>query len=365
MNVCLDQFAIQVSAEVHGDGSLTITGAQTLENAEAGHISFLADAAHVQYCKTTKATAVLVSQKLMGPLKEAEIPHTLLIVDDAKLAFIQFLKLYSHPKRYKAEGISSDAFVHPSARIGERTNIRPGATIGEDVVIGDDCDIHSGVRVGPGSRIGNHSILYPNVVLYPEVIIGGRVIVHAGAVIGADGFGYQFTDGHHERIPHFGTVHIEDDVEIGANTTIDRAFVGTTRIGRGTKIDNLVQVAHNCQLGPHNLLAAQVGMAGSVTTGEYVVCGGQSAFTSHIHLGDKAQFAAQSGVTKSVVGGVAYYGTPAQPHIDGQKQIMATRKLPQMREKMREHSAKIQALETHTQILMDLLHREKEELQNP
>lgn len=360
MNITIDQFAKHVSAEVLGDGSQTITGAQTLDKAETGHIAFLADSAHVPHFRTSKATAVLVSRKLLGSLQGGEISQTLLIVDDAKLAFIQFLNLFSRPKRYQAVGISPKANVHPSARIGDQTNIRPGATIGEDVVIGDHCDIHSGVCVGPGSRIGSHSILHPNVVLYPEMTIGDRVIIHAGAVIGADGFGYQLTNGSHERIPHFGTVHIEDDVEIGANTTIDRAFVGTTRIGRGTKIDNLVQVAHNCELGQHNLLAAQVGMAGSVTTGEYVICGGQVGVIDHVHLGNNAMFAAQTGVTKSVAGSMAYYGTPAQPHIAEHKQVMAIRKLPQMREKMREHSAQIQALEAQIQTHAGLLNIQSE-----
>ena len=360
LNISLDQIAQSVSAEVQGDRSVSITGAQTLEKAEAGHISFLADSAHVPRFKTCKATAILVSRKLMGSLEGKEILQTLLIVDDAKLAFIQFLKLFSQPKWYQDLGIATEAIVHPSARLGKGTNIRPGAIIGEEVVIGDDCEIHSGACVGPGSRIGNHSILYPNVVLYPEVTIGERVIIHAGAVIGADGFSYKLTNGVHEKIPHFGTVHIEDDVEIGANTTIDRAFVGATRIGRGTRIDNLVQVAHNCELGPHNLLAGQVGMAGSVTTGEYVVCGGQVGVVDHVYLGDKAMFAARTLVTKSVAGNTVYYGTPAQPKIAGQKQVIAIRKLPQMREKIRELSTQIQALEAQLKTYGDLLNTQTE-----
>ncbi len=183
----------------------------------------------------------------------------------------------------------------------------------EDVVIGEHCDIHPGVSIGPGCRIGDHTILYPNVVLYHDVQIGQRVILHAGAVIGTDGFGYQLAEGKHQKLHHYGHVRIEDDAEIGANTTIDRALVGETIIGQGTKIDNLVMIAHNCELGQHNVLASQVGFAGSVTTGDYVVCAGQVGIADHVHLGTGSVLAAQAGVHKSLAGGKVYFGGARQP----------------------------------------------------
>lgn len=358
MKIAIEQLAIQTSAQVYGDPSSVITGAQTLEKARSGDLSFLGEAAFLPVLETTEATAVFVSRNLVDSPEKLATSSTLLVVEDAKRSFIQVLEHFDPASTYRDVGVSHQAYVHPSAQIGEQTNIHPGARIGENAVVGDHCHIHSGVCVGPGSQIGNHTTLHPNVVLYPAVRIGERVIIHAGAVIGADGFSYQPTDGRHEKIPHFGTVHIEDDVEIGANTTIDRSFVGVTLIGRGTKIDNLVHVAHNCELGKHNLLAAQVGLAGSVTTGESVMFGGQSGVTPHTHLGDGAMLAAQAGVTKSVKGGTAYYGTPAQPHLAEHKQIIAVRKLPQMREEMRELAAQIQSLEVQLQIHAEMLNRE-------
>lgn len=355
VKIPVDQLAKQVSAEVLGDATRIIEGAETLENAQSGDLSFVIDSTHLHSLKTTQATAVLISRNLVDSLREKETASTLLIVEDARRSFIQVLEQWYPAQTYGNVGISRDAFVHPSAQIGEETNIHPGARIGENAVIGEHCNLHSGVCVGPGSRIGNHTTLHPNVVLYPTVQIGERVTIHAGAVIGADGFSYHLAGDHHEKIPHFGTVHIEDDVEIGANATIDRSFVGVTLIGRGTKIDNLVQVAHNCEVGPHNLLAAQVGLAGSVSTGKYVMLGGQAGVTPHVHLGDKTMLSAQAGVTKSVEGGMAYYGTPAQPHRTEHKQIMAVRKLPQMREKLRELTAQIQAMEAQLQTHAELL----------
>ncbi len=346
MTLTIEQLAEKLSAEVRGDLSLSISGAQNLEKSREGQITFVSDEPHARSLKTCQASAVLMGRRLAESLRLEDISQTLLIVADARQAFLQVLETF-HPRRKRlAVGVSSHATVHPSAQIGKNTNIHPGAHIAEHVVIGENCDIHAGVCIGPGCRVGDETILYPNVVLYPDVRIGRRVMIHAGAVIGTDGFGYQLVDGAHQKIPHYGTVQIEDDVEIGANSTIDRALVGVTLIGRGTKIDNLVMVAHNCELGRHNILASQVGFAGSVTTGDYVVCAGQVGIADHVHVGTKAVLAAKAGVPKSVAGGKTYFGSPAQPIEDARKQMMAVRKLPKMREQLRELARQIRTIQS-------------------
>ncbi len=286
MTFTIEQLAEKLSAQVRGDRSLSISGAQNMEHSREGEITFVSDEARARNLKSCRASALLVGGALAESLHPG-VSQTVLIVQDARQAFLKVLEMF-HPQRKRPEfGVSAHATVHPSAQIGKSTNVHPGAHIAEHVVIGENCDIHPGVCIGPGCQIGDESILYPNVVLYHDVQIGRRVILHAGAVIGADGFGYQLVEGRHQKIPHYGTVQIEDDVEIGANTTIDRALVGVTLIARGTKIDNLVMVAHNCQLGQHNILASQVGFAGSVTTGDYVVCAGQVGVADHVRLAQK------------------------------------------------------------------------------
>jgi UDP-3-O-[3-hydroxymyristoyl] glucosamine N-acyltransferase len=203
------------------------------------------------------------------------------------------------------------------------------------VILGDRCDIYPGAVIGRGCRLGDDVVVYPNAVLYDDVIVGNRVILHAGCVIGADGFSYRTVGGRHQRIPHFGTVRIEDDVEIGANATIDRAMVDETVIGQGTKLDNLVMIGHNCEVGQHNLFASQVGLAGSVTTGDYVVCAGQVGIADHVHLGSRCVLGAKAGVPKDVPAGKRYIGIPAIPEADCYRSVMATQKLPEMRQQFR------------------------------
>ncbi|MGC1274006.1 MAG: UDP-3-O-(3-hydroxymyristoyl)glucosamine N-acyltransferase, partial [Planctomycetaceae bacterium] len=241
-------------------------------------------------------------------------------------------------------GPSPQAFVDPGATIGKDTNIHPGATIASDVVIGDRCEIQAGVRIGPGCRIGDDVQLDPNVVLYHEVLIGNRVTIQAGSVIGAIGFGYRTREGRHERIPHYGTVRIEDDVDIGACSTIDRGVIGETVVGEGTKIDNNVVIAHNCRLGRHNLLVSQVGFAGSVTTGDYVVCAGQVGIADHVTIGAGAILGAKAGVHKDLAGGKTYLGAPAAPIEETTRAVMTMQKLPQLRQSLRELERQVAAL---------------------
>jgi len=219
--------------------------------------------------------------------------------------------------------------------------------IGEDVTIGANCRIEHGTIIGDGCTLGDNVVLHPNCVLYSDVIIGSDVILHSACVIGSEGFGYRTVDGRHKRLPHFGTVRICDDVEIGAATTIDRAKIGETTIGSGTRIDNQVMIAHNCQIGEHNLLVSQVGFAGSVSTGSYVVCGGQAGIADHVHLADGCRIGAQTGVHRDMKGDASYFGTPAAPIADAAKQMMALRRLPEMRSSLKKLEKEIANLHKH------------------
>ena len=214
----------------------------------------------------------------------------------------------------------------------------------EDASIGDNCSIGHGVVIGAGCRIGNNVTIHPNSVLYDDVIVGNDVTIHATCVIGADGFGYRLVDGRHEHLPHYGTVRICDDVEIGAGTTIDRAKVGETVIGSGTRIDNQVMIGHNCVIGRNNLLVSQVGCAGSVTTGDYVVCAGQVGIADHVHLGDGAIIGAKAGVHRDMPGGQSYLGAPASPAGEATRQLMALKKLPELRSTVKKLQKEIATL---------------------
>ncbi|MCA9038401.1 MAG: UDP-3-O-(3-hydroxymyristoyl)glucosamine N-acyltransferase, partial [Planctomycetaceae bacterium] len=206
------------------------------------------------------------------------------------------------------------------------------------------CDIHAGVVIGDGCQIGDHVTIHANTVIYHDSIIGNNVTIHATCVIGADGFGYRLVDGGHQRLPHYGIVRICDDVEIGAGTTIDRAKIGETLINSGTRIDNQVMIGHNCQIGRHNILISQVGFAGSVSTGDYVVCAGQAGIADHVHLGTGAIIGAKAGVHRDMPGGQAYLGTPAAPAAETGRQLMALRRLPEMRSTLKQLEKEIEIL---------------------
>jgi UDP-3-O-[3-hydroxymyristoyl] glucosamine N-acyltransferase len=349
--ITLQQLAEHLSAQLVGDGSIVISDAKPLDKATEGEIAFIADEARARDLHTRKASAFLLDKKLSESSFLKDAPQALLIAEDAKLTFLKVLELF-HPKRKRANvGISSHATVHPTVKVGLHTNIYPGAHIAEDVIIGEHVDIHPGVCIGPGCRIGDHSVLHPYVVLYHDIHIGKRVIIHAGTVLGTNGFGYQFMNGEHQSLHHYGTVRIEDDVELGANTTIDRALIGATVIGEGSKIDNQCQVAHNCEMGKHNLLAGHAAWAGSVTSEDYVICAGQVGIADHVHIGKGAIIAAQAGVSRNLEGGQTYFGYPAMEIGEMRKQIAALRKLPELREQVREMAAQIKSLQAQIQSL--------------
>jgi UDP-3-O-[3-hydroxymyristoyl] glucosamine N-acyltransferase len=288
-----------VGGELIGDGSVVIAGAAGLEEASETEISFFHNVKYIDSLQKTKARVVLIPQHTNGtPLPEGK---TLIRVANPQWAFAQVLGLIDKERQFHPKGVHPKAHVESSATIGEGTSVYPGCYIGHNVRIGAGC------------------ILYPNVVLREDTQIGNRVIIHAGAVLGADGYGFATKDGHHHKIPQIGHVVVEDDVEIGANVTIDRATTGETRIGAGTKIDNLVHIAHNVHIGRDCLIVAQVGISGSTKVGNRVTLAGQVGITGHLTIGDGAVIAAQSGIMSDVEPGAILFGSPARPHKQAMK----------------------------------------------
>ncbi len=308
----VNELAKLIGAEVLGNGSTTLTSAATLEDAQPGQISFLANAKYAKQLETTKASAVIVHTKV------EPVPNvTLLRMADPYYGFMQaVVKLHGHRKHPPA-GVHADAHVDPTATIGAGSIIYPGA------------------YVGPRAQVGRDCILYPNATIYDDSILGDRVIVHAGSVIGVDGYGYATHKGEHHKIPQAGNVVIEDDVEIGANCSIERAALGSTVIGQGTKIDQLVVVGHGCKIGAHCLLVAQTGIAGSVTLGHHVTLAGQTGVAGHIKIGNNVIAAAKSGIISEVADGEMIMGIPAMPAKHGRRVYILFTQLPDLAERIK------------------------------
>ncbi len=329
MSVTVRQLAELVHGKVFGDATLPITAARTLKEAQPGDITFIENAQHTRELHTCRASAVVAPEGI--PVNG----QVVIQVADPLGAFVTIVRhLHGRPEP-PVHGVDPRASVHPSALLGPDPSVYPLAVIGAGTVIGARCRIHSGAVIGRNCRLGDDVIVYPNAVLYDDTILGHRVIVHANAVIGADGFGYRLHDSRHLKVPQFGHVEIEDDVEVGAGTTIDRGTFQTTRIGAGTKIDNLVQIGHNCRIGRHNLIVSLVGMAGSSSTGDYVVIAGQAGIVGHIHIGDRAVIGGQTGVTKNVPAGQRMLGCPARPERDQKRILTSLDKLPEIRKEIR------------------------------
>lgn len=340
----LESLIAGLAVETIGDRTRIVSGAKPLDRADPDDMAFVAGKTKPDIAFSSRAGVLFVTAEMSGHRPEAD-RRTLVVSSDPKDAFFTALTRLKPARSRTAAAHSPHAFIHPNAQIGPNTNIAPGATIGSGVIIGASCDIQAGVYIGPGCRLGDSVQLHPNVVLYHDVQIGNRVTIQAGSAIGADGFGYTTRNGQHVRIPHFGIVRICDDVDIGACTTIDRAVIGETVIGEGTKIDNNVVIAHNCELGKHNLLVSQVGFAGSVTTGDYVVCAGQVGIADHVSIGTGAVLGAKAGVHRDLPGGQTYLGAPAAPISEATKAAMAMQKLPQLRQTVRELERQVAALQ--------------------
>jgi UDP-3-O-[3-hydroxymyristoyl] glucosamine N-acyltransferase len=331
----LQELATMSGGELVGDPALEITGAASLAEAVSGEIAFFSDPRYGALLRKTRASAVLVPLNFSDSISAAQIR-----VSNPAKAFEQVvLKLAPRPIAFAA-GIHPSAIVDPSAQLGERVSVQPYAVIEAGAKIGDNTIIGAGTYVGHETVIGSACLIYPRVTIRERSRVGSRVIIHSGAVIGADGFGFEMVDGRQEKIQQLGIVQIDDDVEIGANTTVDRARFGRTWIQQGVKIDNLVQVAHNVVIGKHSVVAAQTGISGSTRVGEHVQMGGQVGIVGHVTIADRTLIGAQSGVSKDIGGGV-WFGYPAMPMPEAKRQIAWVRRLGKLFERVKEIEKKL------------------------
>jgi UDP-3-O-[3-hydroxymyristoyl] glucosamine N-acyltransferase len=334
----LKELAEWVDGTVVGDGKIEISGVAGIEEARAGEITFIAHPKYLPKLSQTGASAVIVSKEVT----QGDKP--LLCVNHPQLAFAKILTLFSQ-KPYQPKGIDPNAWISPTANLGKDLTIYPFVYIGDRCSIGDRTTLYPGVSVGEDSSIGEDSILYPHVSVYSATIIGKRVILHSGVVVGSDGFGYVKEGKRNVKIPQVGIVEIEDDVEIGANTTIDRAALGKTIIRRGVKIDNLVQVAHNVVIGEDSIIVAQVGLSGSTKIGSNVTLAGQVGVVGHVEIGDNAMVGAQAGVTHDLPGNQGYVGSPALPHREFLRAVTVFPQLPEMRKRLLDLEKRLQKME--------------------
>ncbi len=328
-----------VGGQVCGDATTQIGGAETLRAAGPNEITLADNPALAQGLAASLAAAAIIHADV--PCKDKPS----IVVEDVRAAFAQVVAHFRPVRPSCRVGVCPDAHISPTAKLGQGIDVHPGATIGDDVTIGSGSIIHSGVRIMAGCVIGSQVTLFPNVVLYENTQIGDRSIIHAGAVLGGYGFGFELLDGKHQLCDQLGYVKIGTEVEIGACTSIDRGTYGATTIGEGTKIDNMVQIGHNCHIGKHNLLCSQVGIAGSTSTGDYVVMAGQVGVRDHVHIGKGAVLGSKSGVSNDVPEETVMLGAPATPLRRQKVQIAAIAKLPEMRKQFRAMQRQLAMLE--------------------
>ena len=343
MNTTLKELAELVGGRVTvGDPAMAVTGFNSIQEAEAGDITFLGNSRYATALRKTLACAVLTDEKF------EDIPAHLAIIrmENPTLGFSSIIQKYGPQKRAVAPGVHPTAVISPSATFDPASvTIGPHVFIDEDVVIGAGSSVGAGACIEAGARLGAGCILHSNVVIKERCLLGNRVIIHSGAVIGTDGFGYEFQAGRHKKIDQVGIVQIDDDVEIGSCSTIDRARFGRTWIGEGTKIDNLVQIAHNCTIGKHCIIVSQVGISGSTRAGNYVTFAGQVGVAGHLTIGDQTTFLAKSGLTKDYPQAGTYTGFPARPLIEGRRVLAYPARVPELLDRIRELEERIAALD--------------------
>ncbi len=330
----LRELADITGGRVSGDPEIEITGVSGINEAGEGDITLLSDRKYLEDVLNSHASAVIVREEPEG------LRASMLVVDNPQLAFAKALEVLCR-RPFRPAGVSERAFVGTNVSMGKDVSVHPFACISGNVTIGARVVIFPGVYIGEDVSIGDDSVVYANVTIRENVKIGRRVTVHAGAVIGADGFGYVFDRGVHRKIPQVGGVIIEDDVEIGANVAIDRATTGYTVVGSGTKIDNLVQIAHNVKIGKNCIIVAQTGISGSVEIGDGVVLGGQVGVRDHVKIGSGAMAGAQSGITADIPAGEVYSGTPAIPHRTWLRAQSIYGKLPEYLRRLRDLERKL------------------------
>lgn len=340
----LGELSDLIDARVIGDSDVKITGAASVSRAGKGEITFAVTRKHVEHFISGNASAAVISAKI--EISEGELDgKPVVVADDAERGFTQIVKLLRSRQKRSRIGISSKASVDPTANIAEDVDIYPGAFVGANVEIGCGCVVYPNATILNGCKIGTGVSIFPNSTLYENTVVGDRCIIHAGAVLGANGFGYRSENGKHTLSAQLGNVVLGNDVEVGANTTIDRGTYDSTTVADGTKLDNLVQIGHNCQLGENNLLCSQVGIAGSSTTGDNVTMGGQVGVSDHVHIGTGVTLGAKAGVMSDLLDQKVYLGAPALPSREHMQVFALSTRLPEMRKQIKGLTKEVKELQ--------------------
>ncbi len=326
MEFTASQIASFINGKIIGDSSATITGVSPIESGEKDHLSFVAQARFADYIETSKCSVLIVSEKL---LSKDTYPNTIIAVEDAYLSFQVLMNLYQQMQSKKI-GIEDGAVFHETSMVGENVYVGAFTCVSEKVKIGDETQVYPQVYIGKNVKIGKKCIIYSGVRIYDYCVIGDNCVIHSNTVIGSDGFGFQPTKDGYQKIPQLGNVVLEDNVEIGSNCSIDRGTIGSTIIGKGTKIDNLIQIAHNVKIGENNVIAAQAGIAGSTIIGNWNQIGGQVGIVGHINIGNQVKIQAQSGVNSSAKDGETLYGSPAIGYNDYLRSFVHFRNFPEI-----------------------------------
>jgi UDP-3-O-[3-hydroxymyristoyl] glucosamine N-acyltransferase len=345
----LAELAARVGGEVSGQGALAIRGIAALEDAGPSDLSFFANRKYRRAFDASRAGAVVVE-----PGEDVPAGRAVLRARNAYLAFAKIATLF-HPPAEAVPDAAPQAFVHPSARVDPSAELLPFAYVGAEATVGPRCILYPGAYVGPGARLGAECVLWPNTVVRDRCVLGDRVVLEPGCVVGSDGFGFAFdpegeagSGPRHYKVPQVGIAVVEDDVELGANTCVDRATLGETRIARGVKVDNLVQIAHNVEVGPLTILVSQVGIAGSTKLGAGVVAAGQVGIVGHLTIGDGAKLLAQAGITNDIGPGEEIAGSPARPRGEWLRVNAALTRLPELVKRVRDLEKKLESLEKST-----------------
>jgi UDP-3-O-[3-hydroxymyristoyl] glucosamine N-acyltransferase len=341
----VEQLAVLVRGRLVGDGSVPIRSARPVAEAGPGDITFIENDRFAKLLRGSTASAAIVGPHFsLGRSATDEQSLAVIEVDDPMAAFLAVRTHLIGENKARWTGIHPQAWVAPTAQIGADVAVYPFAYVGDGAVIGDGTTLHPGAVVSEGCKLGRDCIVHPNAALYPNVTLGDRVEIHSGSVLGGDGFGYRQVEGRHVKVPHTGRLEVENDVEVGSNSTIDRATFETTRIGEGTKIDNLVMVGHNNQIGRHNLLCGQVGISGSCKTGDYVVMAGQAGIKDKTQIGHRVIVGAQAGVHRNIADDQNVLGSPAIPVREQRRLFQMIARLPEMHRQLRDLAAQIEAV---------------------
>jgi len=336
------QIAALINGKTEGNANISVNSFGKIEEAEDGQLAFLANPKYEEYLYITKASVIIINEAL--ELKQP-VTATLIRVPDAYTAFAKLLSTYQQMMQQQLTGVQEPVYISASASYGENVFIGAFAYLGDNVKVGNNTKIYPNVYLGNNVKVGDNSIIHPGVKIYHDCLIGSNVVIHAGTVIGSDGFGFApQADGSFKKVPQIGNVIVEDNVEIGANATIDRATIGSTIIRSGAKLDNLIQIAHNVEIGNSTVVAAQSGISGSTKVGKGVMIGGQVGIVGHINIGDGAKINAQSGVSKSVEAGKAVTGSPAHDYTSALRSQAISRKLPELEKRIKELEALVKQL---------------------